>query len=374
MSLTGNISTMSLAEIFQWLSSGRKTGTLQVDRKDGIKKEVYFQDGSIVSASSNDPRELIGQFLLVTNQINEQQLSEALERQKHDHVLLGKILVQQKFISDDNLLQTLQTISEEIIFDLFLWKEGRFEFQDGNFPERDMPPLSLDITHIVLEGARREDEWLRIKQIFPDESVVVRPSCEGIVRNLPLEFHNARLLALVNGSRNLRDITRLFKSTQFNVCRMLLDLYEQGMVEVGDFRALTLQATPREKRDPVREVKAQIEALLRRGRLDDAEKGMIKLQQLGASSDDIRELRKALDDKRFEDTAKKVVNPDAVPVLAMDVDRITKLDLGPEEGFIVSRINGSWDVKSIIKISPFDERICFKIFKQFMDDGVISFK
>ncbi|CAM2067303.1 DUF4388 domain-containing protein [Sulfidibacter corallicola] len=374
MSLTGNISTMSLAEIFQWLNSGRKTGTLHVDGPDGIKKDVYFGDGLINSASSSDPRELIGQFLLVSNQITEQQLSEALERQKRDHVLLGKILVQQNIITKDELHELLTTISEEIIYDLFLWKEGKFEFFDGKLPAREIPKLALDVTHIVLEGARREDEWSRVKEVFPDDSIVIRPNVEKIIPHLPLDSRFARLLSLVNGIRNILEIARLFKSTRFEVCRFLLDLHEAGMIEVGSHRHQMIQPPSSGSRDPMREMIGQVEGFLEEGRLEEAERGLMKLQRSAPNNPQVKKLKSKIQDKRYETTAKQVINPDAIPVLAMDVGAITRLDLSPEAGFIVSRINGAWDVKSIIKISPFEESLCLKIFKNFLDNGVISFK
>ena len=374
MSLTGNISTMSLAEIFQWLHSGRKTGTLHVDGPDGLQKDVFFGDGLINSASSSDPRELIGQFLLVSNQITEQQLSEALERQKRDHVLLGKILVQQNIITKEELHELLTTISEEIIYDLFLWKEGKFEFYDGVLPDREIPQLALDVTHIVLEGARREDEWDRVKDVIPEATTIIRPNIEKIIPHLPLDSRYARLLALVNGARNVEEITRLFKSTRFEVSRLLLDLHEAGMIEVGSHRHLMIQPPSGANHDPVKDMINQVEAFLDEGRLEEAERVMQKLARAAPNNGRVQKLRSKIQDKRYETTAKQVINPDAVPVLAMDVGAITRLDLSPEAGFIVSRINGAWDVKSIIKISPFEESLCLKIFKNFLDNGVITFK
>jgi len=373
MSLTGNLSTMSLAEIFQWLNSGTKTGTLRLESKTGLVKDVYFDQGTINSASSSDPRELIGQYLLNCNKINEQQLVDALERQRRDHVLLGKILVQEGILKNKELSEILCTISEEIIYDLFLWKEGKFEFYDGKLPERELPNMNLDITHIVLEGARREDEWLQIKDVFPDEAVVIRPNVETIAEKLPIPAELAMLLKCIDGNRSILEITRIVRLTKFNVCRLLLDLHESGMIEVGDFEGQVF-TLGNQSNDPVQKSFSEIEELLAKGDIDSAEHTLKKLALRMPESDSLIKLKRLVEDKKLETTAKRVINPNAVPALSMDVNKITRLNLSPEEGFIISRINGVFDVKSIIKISPFDEPLCLKIFKQFMDDGVISFK
>ena len=374
MGINGNISTMSLIEVFQWLQTGLKTGTLQIESPDALRKEVYFRNGFIISASSNDIRESIGQFLLFTRRITEQQLTEALQNQKRDHVLLGKILVQKGFLSRGDLIKLLRTISEEIIYDLFLWKEGKFEFVDDQLPKREMPSLQLDITQIVLEGATREDEWGRIKEVFPKDTSLLKPNVEKIAEQLPLEKSVARLLALINGTRTIYEISRLYKSTRYQMHKALLDLYDAGFIIVGDYTGQLIHILPTNKKDAIREMLNNIDQLVASGKISDAELSLSKLEKLAAHNPDVLRLKEQIKEKRLETTAKQMINPDAIPQLKMDIDRLTKMDLSPEQGFIVSRINGVWDVKSIVKISPFGETVCLKILKKFVDDGVITLK
>ncbi|MDJ0836129.1 MAG: DUF4388 domain-containing protein [Acidobacteriota bacterium] len=374
MGINGNISTMSLAEVFQWLQTGQKTGTLHLDGANAVKKEVYFQDGVIISATSNDPREFIGQFMLYTKRITEQQLTEALENQKRDHVLLGKILLQKGLLGKDELAKVLHSIVEEIIYDLFLWKEGHFEFEDDQLPQREMPSLQLDITHIVLEGATREDEWSRINQVFPNELIVVRPNIEKIYQSLPLDRGVARLLLLINGTRSLYELTRLYKATRYQVFKAMLDLHEAGLIEVGDYRPQYIQTTVAGNRDALKDMLLDVESLMNEGKLADAEAGITKLEEIAADSPDVRKLKEQIKEKRLETTARELVNPNAIPCLNMPMEKLTKMELSPEQGFLVSRINGVWDVKSIVKISPFGENVCLKIIKKFLDDGVIILK
>ena len=69
----GNLSTMNLSEIFQWLSIGQKSGTLLIE-KGKLVKEIYFREGKVSSASSSNPREFMGQFLLSSKKLTERQL------------------------------------------------------------------------------------------------------------------------------------------------------------------------------------------------------------------------------------------------------------------------------------------------------------
>jgi len=58
------------------------------------------------------------------------------------------------------------------------------------------------------------------------------------------------------------------------------------------------------------------------------------------------------------------IRPEAIPILAVSIDSLTTTELGPKEGFILSRINGTWDVKSILSICPFREAECLLIIQK----------
>jgi hypothetical protein len=56
------------------------------------------------------------------------------------------------------------------------------------------------------------------------------------------------------------------------------------------------------------------------------------------------------------------------------MDELMSFAFTPNEAFIVSRINGIWDVRSIARISPFSEAEVSRVFSKLHASGVISFK
>src|SRR5687768_12518563 len=102
MSLIGNLRTMSLPDILQWIAVGRKTGTLHLER-GSIQKRIMFREGSIATSWSNDPRESLGQFLIRESVVSEEQLFRALLRQEEQGTLIGKILIEDGSLDADTL-------------------------------------------------------------------------------------------------------------------------------------------------------------------------------------------------------------------------------------------------------------------------------
>jgi len=68
------------------------------------------------------------------------------------------------------------------------------------------------------------------------------------------------------------------------------------------------------------------------------------------------------------------IPPGSIPVLGKPMEQLMDFPFTPSEAFIVSRINGTWDVRSIGRISPFPEAEVTRIFHKLHKSGVITFK
>ncbi len=373
MGITGNLKTMQLSELLQWLSLGQKTGTLLIDGH-GVEKRIYFQNGRINSSSSSDQREYLGHFLVSHGYITEEELKMAMEVQEESNILLGKILVMINAISETDLLRLMRKKAEESIFDIFLWEEGDFEFVDGELPDLKMVPLSLDVTGIIMEGLRRYDEWQRIRLRVPDDSVVPQ-----IVRPLNIDELSEReklIVPYIDGHRTIEEIALQTHNAEFNVARLVFEgLRNETMglvhIERPSRQAVAVNAGGSE---------SEVEQFLARGKAhlkDDPQKAykMFKVASDldpsdGRAADAIRQAEREIKGALARDG----ITGDRIPEIAIPVSKLTELPFSPHEGFVLSRINGVWDVKSIMKISPIKELEVLMIFQSLAKSEVIRWK
>src|SRR5512143_207332 len=154
MSLRGDLRTMALPDVLQWVASGHKTGTLHVERRS-VQKRIILREGNIYSSWSNDPRESLGQFLIRMRLVTEEQLFRALLAQEERGRLLGSIMVADGILGEDDLRRALKAKAEETIFDLFLWPAGQFEFREGEFPANIFITYESLVTPVILGGRTR---------------------------------------------------------------------------------------------------------------------------------------------------------------------------------------------------------------------------
>ena len=364
---------MQLSELLQWLSLGQKTGTLLIDGH-GVEKRIYFQNGRINSSSSSDQREYLGHFLVSHGYITEEELKMAMEVQEESNILLGKILVMINAISETDLLRLMRKKAEESIYDVFLWEEGNFEFVDGELPDLKMVPLSLDVTGIIMEGLRRYDEWQRIRLRVPDDTVIPQ-----IVKPLNLEELSEReklIVPYIDGHRTIEAIALQTHNAEFNVARLVFEGLRNESMSLLLTESAAQVAVAAGGGAPQNEV----EQFLARGKAHLKEDPQKAYRMYKVASDlDPSDGRAAEAIRQAEREIKSALEKDGItgeriPELAIPVTKITEMPFSPHEGFVLSRINGAWDVKSIMKISPMKELEVLMIFQSFAKNGVIKWK
>jgi hypothetical protein len=375
MGITGNLKTMELTELMQWLSQSKKTGTLHIDNGQ-VKKQVHFRDGRIVSSASTDPKEHLGHFLVSHGFISETELSNAIQMQEKTGMLLGKILLTIGAISDEDLNRLLKLKAEEGLYDIFSWSEGAFRFVDGELPEKNFIAMSLEVTGIVLEGARRVDEWKRIREVIPSPEAIPVAVVEPL--DDPSLSQGARqVLQLVNDDRTIEEICLQTHSSEFHVCRVLFDQYLLRRLKV---------VKPRNRRDgaagAVRGAGAvDAESLVGTAHryLDqnDYEQALRHLRAARSLEPESKEIQGKVtqgEGRLKEFLEKEGITLKSVPVLAANLQELTASKISPQEGFMLTRINGSYDIESILKISPMPQLDALLVFWRLHKEGHIQLK
>ncbi|HTO77650.1 MAG TPA: DUF4388 domain-containing protein [Thermoanaerobaculia bacterium] len=373
MGISGNLNTMQLSELLQWLSLGQKTGTLLIEGR-GVEKRIYFQGGRINSSSSSDQREYLGHFLVSHGYITEEELKMAMEVQEESNILLGKILVMINAISETDLLRLMRKKAEESIYDVFLWTEGNFEFVDGELPELKMVPLSLDVTGIIMEGLRRWDEWKRIRVEIPDNQIVPR-----IVKPLNLDTLSEQeklIVPYIDGQRTIEEIALQTHNAEFNVSRLVFEGLRGGSMALVEGAVARQRAVA----GGIAIAGNEVEHFLQRGLASLKQDPQTAYRMFKVASDlnpsDGRAAEGIRDAERVIKASleKDGIKGEKIPELAISISDVTDRTFSPHEGFVLSRINGQWDVKAIMKISPIKELDVLMIFQKFLKDGVIRWK
>ena len=169
MSLVGNLEDLGLGEILQIVSLSRKTGVLSLQSR-GREGAVVFRQGQVVRATSSTYQQSLGEVLIQKGVIHLSSLRKALALQQESgfRERLGVILIKNFGIAQEVIEEVVCEQIENVVFSLFAWIEGRFEFEIQEHIETvddtKLDPLQfmldqgLNPQFLAMEGTRILDE------------------------------------------------------------------------------------------------------------------------------------------------------------------------------------------------------------------------
>lgn len=365
-------------DLLQWLSLGQKNGTLTVSNK-AVEKRIFFRNGRVISSASNDPREYLGQFLMSHGYLTEPELMKAMEVQIQSGILLGKILVMIDVITEEELQRLMRLKAEEEIYEIFLWPEGEFKFTDDELPTQEMIPLQVDVTGIIMEGTRRVDEWRRIRELIPNDTVV--PVVAKTINPKELDEVQMTIVNAIDAKRSIADIVLESRSSRFTVCSTLNNLMRRGFVRLTEAAAAKAAKVVEQEAAPfdISEEEHEVASLIQRAHDALRNKEYEKVQRLLKAAENldpnhanVRTAIKGAEAVILADLNGQGLHESVVPRVAKPLEEITSMDFTPNEGFILSRVNGQWDIGSLLKISPIREPDAMLILYKLWKDGIIA--
>lgn len=240
MPIEGPLRELGIHDVFQLLDLSRKTGALRVTSELRHNAgTIFFEDGAIVFAQIRSNPHPLGAMLLRTGKIAEADLEQARDRQQRggDSRRLGQILVEMGALSTRELARQVRFQIEEVVFEVMGWREGYFSFAEG--PLTDVPAeaaVRIPTEAILMEGARRIDEWSRIEGRIPHLGVVpvLSPATEGGTGALDLLPPEWEVLALIDATRDIRAIAAELGRSEFDVAKILFGLESAGVISLAD--------------------------------------------------------------------------------------------------------------------------------------------
>lgn len=238
MPLVGNLRDFALHDFLYLVDRGYKTGSLHLDQPAANEAaHLFFEKGKLLSVVRPHRRERLGELLLRLGKITPHQLAAALQLQQTGAGQpLGQILVQQGAIAQADLQACIQQQIEEMVYDLFSWREGEFKFLANQRPAIDdvQSLVPLPVENLIMEGVRRVDEMSRIKERIPNNDMIVRfvDRPQEKAANINMTADEWRIFARINGRTSINEISEKTGLTAFQVSHIVFGFITAGLVEM----------------------------------------------------------------------------------------------------------------------------------------------
>ena len=245
MAIKGSLKEASLPDVLQLLSMGKKTGCLAVTHRSNFGY-VFFDKGLISYASIVNRRDRLGDILLKAGSISQAQLDAAINAQAlHRDKRIGELLVAQGAITPTSLHAQIRLQIEEAVYYLFTWTQGTFNFEAEVRPEEQDLLVSINPESLLLEGARRVDEWSLIEKKIPSLDLVFDVDRKKLAESgVELPREQITIIELLDGRRDVASVIEESGLGEFDVGKAIYGLVSAGFAQrIGRTKAAEPQVS-----------------------------------------------------------------------------------------------------------------------------------
>ncbi len=367
MSLRGTIATMPVEDVFAWAQRRRATGRLMVER-DEITRTFWLADGEAVWETSNVAEEQLGQILVRSGLISEQALQEALDAKAQGTASFGKVLVMVGAVSEVDLAAILTTKVREALCEVAAWHEGWFDFDPGDVPAASRISVGLALPACLDLARSRQGRWDQIRAVISHDDLgfqIVNSEAVGI--GVAGRLDVAQLRRVLDAGGSAGDAIAALAGERFVVLDVLTDLIRLGAVvpDPSRGRGNLAKATPEVV---IPAIQARLAEGDRAGALSLAAQAMA----VSPADPDLRRLYKEAERARVSEVARGLLARHHVPRLRRPASELDHLGLSEVERRVARRVDGRWDLLSLVRSSPFGEVSTLLAFATLADRGIIA--
>ncbi len=234
MSLSGRLEDVGLADIFQILSIGKKSGSLVIRGDNNINALIIFRKGLVVRAETNALTEDVGDDLLKAGLIDEGklQLARMVRRELIDKSI-ADILIELEAVDKHSVDKIAKKRLEKIISILLPLEDGDFVFEPNiELPTiKELPDPGCELSrgisadYLIMEGARVYDEQQHYGHILEEEF----PLGDDFMSETVMSDTPRDISALQSLTQELR-LPESLSEISLLVLRFASDIFQRGVL------------------------------------------------------------------------------------------------------------------------------------------------
>jgi len=234
MALKGNLRDFTITQLLNLINIAQKTGTLVVEGQDEAIK-VSFREGKLAYAQIGEQDNSLATVLYRAKKISAAQHKIIKERAGHmSDKELGLLLINANYITQQDILSSLQNHFLGVLNRLFTWMEGLFRFETDVLPPNDKITVRVNLENIILEGTRKLREMEQLQDEIPSLDMALkftdRPGAN--LRNVNLSVEEWKVVSYINPKNSMRQIARATHLNDLEIRRIAYSLLQAGLVEL----------------------------------------------------------------------------------------------------------------------------------------------
>jgi hypothetical protein len=234
MALKGNLRDFSITQLLNLVNVARKTGTLVIERAQE-HVSLSFKEGKLSYARDGNGDASLTMVLYRAKKLSAPQVRAINDRSGGmSDKELGLVLINSNYMSQQDILSSLQSYYLGMLNRIFTWNEGTFYFDNQLTPPMDKITVRISLENIIIEGTRRMREWEQLQGEIPSLEMALKFSQRpGLnLRNLNLSADEWKVISFINPKNTIRQIAKATNKNDLEIRRIIFSFIQAGIVEM----------------------------------------------------------------------------------------------------------------------------------------------
>jgi len=256
--LKGTLEDLHTTQLLHLINLAKKTGTLhvyegiptgrEITMGDGETKrpevtpgreraKVSFREGKLIHAVSGSQDGHLATVLHKSGKLNDEQHRVIREKAANaSDKALALLLINANYVTQMDIVQSVQKHMLDIIYDLATWTKEPFIFEEGELPATDRITVPIELENVIIEISRLTQQHKRLTEELPNLDFALRFP-EGAPEKfkqskVQLSVEEWRVVSFINPKNSIRQIAKACNMTDMEIRSVVFGLLNAGLVEL----------------------------------------------------------------------------------------------------------------------------------------------
>jgi tetratricopeptide (TPR) repeat protein len=236
MTIQSTIKEIGLFDLFQILHLHKKTGRLLIaGTPDDKEAKVVFKEGAVCLASIYDREPKSVEEQLTEWGVLDSELKKKLAKKLKKYKTLIDAIEGEGMTPRKQVENFIAERVKDTVFEILKWEVGEYRFDEEKLNEKIEVLVPLNTENLILEGARRIDEWSNVRSKVPSKHSIFRFGTENQEdHQLNLKPKEWEILSLIDGKRTVKEVTDAVGGDLFETSKLIYSLIVMDVIELVD--------------------------------------------------------------------------------------------------------------------------------------------
>jgi hypothetical protein len=255
MALKGNLTVFSTTQLLNLINLSKRSGSLTIfegiptgkkltlgDGETKIEElapgkelaTLSFREGKLIYAEMDGKDGHLAMILQRAGKLNEEQ--SKLIRQRAAAMSdrgLALRLINANYVTQKDIIQSIQKHTVSIVFDLINWKKEPFSFNEEKSAPESRIHVPIDLKNVIIEATRIQNESVKLEEEIRDlDMALAFAEDPSEFRKVKLGANEWRVVGFINPKNSIRQIAKACNMTDTEIRRVVYTLLHAGLVKL----------------------------------------------------------------------------------------------------------------------------------------------